>query len=74
MKNSNTSLFEFRADSYRAMRGKSEGGWYCLNCKIEAITEHNKQECHLCADWNGCGADCTLSKVLCNKCENSMTV
>jgi hypothetical protein len=67
-----STLFEFKSDSYRAMRGKSDGEWYCKKCKIEAETEHNKPECHTCADWNGCGTDCKLSRVFCKKCGASM--
>lgn len=72
MKTSDTRKFEFRSDPYRALRGKSDGEWYCLNCTREARTEHNKPECHTCADWNGCGTDCRLSRVFCDYCNISM--
>ena len=31
---------------------------------------HNKPECHLCSDWNGCGSDCTYSGAECLICGN----
>lgn len=40
----------------------------CKKCKRPASTEHNNPECHTCEDWNGCGRDCTLSRVFCKKC------
>lgn len=55
--------FRFVWSDYERARMKSDGTWYCNKCNIPAKTEHNKEECHLCSDWNGCGRDCTLSKV-----------
>ena len=51
---------------------KSDGTWYCRMCQRPAATEHNKPECHLCSDWNGCGRDCTLSLVYCTECGASL--
>ena len=40
----------------------------CRTCGRVALEEHNNPECHLCEDWNGCGRDCTLSRVYCPEC------
>jgi len=61
------------SDLLRA-RQKSEGSWYCNECNTIAETENNNEECHLCQDWNGCGRDCTLSRVTCPKCHRSITM
>ena len=66
--------FRFVWSDYEQARNKSSGTWYCNKCNILAETEHNKEECHLCNDWNGCGRDCTLSKVYCPKCGSSISV
>jgi hypothetical protein len=42
--------------------------WICGCCEIGAKEEHNKEECHKCRDWNGCGRDCTLSRIFCGTC------
>jgi hypothetical protein len=55
------------SDSERA-RHRSYGTWYCNRCNQPAETKHEKEECHRCADWNGCGQDCTLSEVTCVTC------
>jgi len=55
--------FKLVGDEYLRLRGKSDGKWYCIKCNIPAETEHEKEECHRCSDWNGCGTDCTLSKI-----------
>jgi hypothetical protein len=60
--------FRFMWSTVETLRGRSNGTWICNKCNIPAETEHNKEECHLCRDWNGCGTDCTLSKVYCSKC------
>lgn len=60
--------FRFEWSDYERYRNKSDGTWYCNKCNIPAETEHDKEECHLCRDWNGCGKDCTLSKVYCFEC------
>jgi rubrerythrin len=59
---------------YEQLTKKSTGTWYCNKCNTVAETEHEKEECDLCRDWNGCGTDCTLSKVRCPKCGNSFTL
>lgn len=66
--------FRFVWDDVQRLRRKSNGTWYCNRCQAPAETEHNKQECHLCSDWNGCGEDCTLSKVYCLKCGTSLVI
>ena len=48
--------------------------WICSRCWASASLEHGRQECHLCADWSGCGRDCTLSRVSCRQCGTSMPV
>lgn len=66
--------FRFVWSDYEIARMKSDGRWYCNKCNIPAETEHNKEECHLCSDWNGCRSDCTLSKVYCPKCSKFLDV
>lgn len=60
--------FRFEWSDYERARGKSDGMWYCNNCNIPADTEHNREKCHICEDWYGCGRDCTISRVFCSKC------
>jgi hypothetical protein len=55
-------------------RQRSYGTWYCNSCDTAAGTKHEKPECHLCSDWNGCGKDCTLSEVYCKKCGYRLTI
>lgn len=50
------------------------GTWYCTPCWRVAETEHEREECHTCSDWGGCGRDCTLSRVHCKVCGGSMQV
>lgn len=64
--------FRFQWSTYERVRKKSDGTWYCNSCKTIAKTEHNRNECHICSDWNGCGQDCTLSKVFCPNCGTSL--
>ena len=66
--------FRFVWYDVQRYRKKSYGIWYCNRCQAPAETEHNKQECHLCSDWNGCGEDCTLSRVYCPKCGASINI
>jgi hypothetical protein len=66
--------FRFVWNDYEVARHKSEGTWFCNKCNIPAEEEHNNPECHLCSDWNGCGKDCTLSKVLCRKCGATLKI
>lgn len=42
--------------------------WVCNGCWKSAHLEHNKEECHTCEDWGGCGRDCTLSAIFCPDC------
>jgi hypothetical protein len=42
--------------------------WVCNTCRQAASLEHDREECHRCADWSWCGQDCTLSRVFCSKC------
>lgn len=66
--------FRFEWSDVQRYRRKNYGTWYCNTCRIPAQTEHNKEECHLCSDWNGCGTDCTLSKVYCTSCGASLDI
>lgn len=67
--------FKFvEASPYERARKRSEGAWYCNGCRKPADTEHKKEECHRCSDWNGCGHDCTLSNVICKACGWEETV
>lgn len=63
--------------SSRGLGPRSHGGgyasWTCSKCWKLAALEHNKEECHTCADWGGCGQDCTLSGIACTDCGTSMT-
>lgn len=69
MSETQVKLFRFVSDPYQSGRMKSDGDWLCNKCNTIAKTEHKKPECHLCSDWNGCGTDCTLSKVYCDNCK-----
>jgi rubrerythrin len=45
--------FRFKESSaYERARMHSDGQWYCNKCNKPASTEHKKEECHLCSDWN----------------------
>lgn len=59
---------------YERDRMRINGDWFCNRCNSPAKTEHKKDECHLCSDFNGCGRDCKLSKVFCPKCGESLNV
>ena len=43
-------------------------GYFCLKCENKAVTKHEKKECHICEDWNGCSRDCKLSHIICENC------
>ena len=62
--------------AYNLLRAQHGGGssWYCSQCKKPAKLEHKRPRCHLCEDWNGCGSDCTLSRVYCQECGISLKV
>lgn len=47
---------------------EKNGDLYHYTGLIEEL--HNKEECHLCRDWNGCKTDCTHSGTICLKCGN----
>ena len=66
--------FRFVWSDYEIAKMRNDGTWYCNKCNIRAGTEHNKEECHSCRDWNGCRRDCTLSKVYCPKCGSFISV
>lgn len=66
--------FRFVWSDLLVARQKSNGTWYCNKCNSIAKTENNKEECHLCRDWNGCGRDCTLSRVICPNCGQSISI
>jgi hypothetical protein len=38
-------------------------------CGELADKERDKDECHSCSDWSGCGGDCQLSGVRCLNCQ-----
>ncbi|NLU49139.1 MAG: hypothetical protein GXX09_01835 [Syntrophomonadaceae bacterium] len=48
------------------------GVWYCNKCHGRAIAEYNKEECDLCKNSKGCGTQCTLSKVYCPECGETL--
>lgn len=60
--------FHFVVSSYQSARRNDDGTWYCTPCNSIADTEHNNPECHNCREGWGCNRDCTLSKILCQKC------
>ena len=64
--------FHFHFDRVTSYQGRSNGSWICSACWIPASLEHDKPECHTCADWGGCGRDCTLSAVVCSRCRTRM--
>jgi len=70
----NKGDFRLEVDVIRQYRKKSDGVWYCNTCNKPAETEHNNPECHVCADWGGCGKDCTLSRVFCPRCGKSLDI
>jgi hypothetical protein len=51
---------------------ETDGYWLCSRCWQPATLTHGRPQCHRCSDWNGCGRDCTLSKVTCRTCGTSM--
>jgi hypothetical protein len=70
----NKGNFRLEWNAYEVVRKRSYGTWYCNGCNKPAQTEHKKNECHLCSDWNGCSEDCTLSRVYCDDCNKSMKI
>lgn len=62
------------ASAYERGRKISDGHWRCNICGKPAAEEHMAEECHRCSDWNGCGGDCTLSRVYCEKCGKEKVV
>jgi hypothetical protein len=72
-------MTNFRVESHSVRMGGNElprsmggGSWdsaFCRKCGQKAIALHNKPECHVCSDWNGCGGDCTWSGWRCEKCD-----
>jgi hypothetical protein len=66
--------FHFVSSDYQRIRKRSDGGWICSGCWKQASLEHDNPECHTCSDWNGCGTDCTLSRVFCAPCGTSLSV
>jgi hypothetical protein len=66
--------FHFAWNDYDVARMRSDGSWYCSSCWGVASTEHEKDECHTCSDWGGCGRDCTLSAVKCARCETRLSL
>ena len=60
--------FHIKNQKYALPWKDGAGAWVCNQCWNAASSEHNKDECHACRDWNGCGQDCTLSAVICANC------
>lgn len=48
--------------------------WRCSGCWQPATLTRSRPQCHSCSDWNGCGRDCTLSKVSCRTCGTAMEI
>jgi hypothetical protein len=53
----------------RVDSGMIESYYVCRKCENTATTRNEKPECHTCSDWNGCGRNCTLSHLVCKKCD-----
>jgi hypothetical protein len=68
----NLGDFRFMVNQSDVFQRKNYGIWICNSCNQIAQLEHKKEECHLCSDWNGCGNDCTLSLVFCDKCKTEL--
>lgn len=66
--------FHSTCDSHHRPWKESGVAWYCSRCWQLATLAHDKEECHSCADWGGCGRDCTLSEVSCRTCGTAMAV
>src|SRR5437867_1820182 len=66
--------FRLEVSEYELRRHRSHGTWYCNGCNQPAVEEREIEECHLCADWGGCGRDCTLSAVRCVACGHFLCV
>jgi hypothetical protein len=66
--------FRFVWSDVERYRKRSYGTWYCNSCNTVASSKHDRPECHLCSDWNGCGEDCTLSGVYCEKCGHRLAI
>jgi predicted phosphodiesterase len=68
----NRGAFRYEWSDLQRAQCLSDGSWYCIECNKLASSKHDREECHTCRDWNGCGQDCTLSEVYCEKCGASM--
>lgn len=66
--------FHFVWNNMDRNRMKNYGSWICNTCFELAELEHNREECHVCADWGGCRNDCRLSRVFCTECMTTMNV
>ena len=53
---------------YRQDSGMIVSYYVCKKCEKSATTKHEKPQCHMCSDWNGCNSDCTLSHLVCENC------
>lgn len=70
-----SAKFQFQEPTvYKRAKKRSDGAWYCTGYNKLASTKHEKDECHRCSDWNGCGRDCTLSKIYCEQCGTAQTI
>jgi hypothetical protein len=71
-----STILEFRgafrlvASDGDRLRNRSRGTWFC-RCGHEAQAAHDKPKCETCAGGGDCGADCTLSRLLCPACGQS---
>jgi len=63
-----SGAFHFAWNDYKVGTWTSNGVWYCNACFKPAQSEHEREECHTCSDWGGCGRDCTLSRIFCSDC------
>jgi hypothetical protein len=70
----NRGGFRFEWSDLRRAQGVTDGTWYCIACNKIASEKREREECHECRDWNGCGQDCTLSEIYCKVCEGSMKI
>jgi hypothetical protein len=43
----------------------NHNGTKCNICYTDLIMEYNREECHMCSNWNSCGRDCRMSAIIC---------
>ena len=59
---------QFVSFYYDRHSGKERTDYFCRKCEKQAEEKNDKEECHVCRDWNSCGRDCKLSHLICKNC------